>query len=70
MIKHTLDNRLDLEQEQERRWTYICAGREHNYHGTAVYWQHLSAWERFRGVHKDYDAEIDYRQQHEEVRGD
>jgi len=60
---------LDL-NEQERRWGYIRAGREHEYHGVAVHWKHLSVWERFRGVHKDYNAELDYKQKVEELRGD
>ncbi|KAK7700757.1 hypothetical protein SLS57_011981 [Botryosphaeria dothidea] len=60
---------LDL-KEQERRWTYIRAGREHDYHGIAVHPKHLSVWERFRGVGKYYDAEADYKQKIEELRGD
>lgn len=60
---------LDL-KEQERRWVCIRGGREHEYHGVAVHWKHLSVWERIRGVHKDYDAELDYRQKVEELRGD
>lgn len=60
---------LDL-KEQERRWACIREGREHEYHGVAIHWKHLSVWERFRGVHKDYDAELDYKQKVEELRGD
>jgi len=30
----------------------------------------LSVWERFRGVGKNYDAEIDYQQRVEEMRHD
>lgn len=60
---------LDL-QEQERRWQYIRAGREPDYHGVAVHPKHLSVWERFRGVGKYYDAELDYQQKIEEMRAD
>jgi hypothetical protein len=59
---------LDL-KEQERRWTYIRAGREHDYHGLAVNPKHLSVWERLRGVGKDYNPELDYQQKIEELRG-
>jgi hypothetical protein len=58
---------LDL-KEQERRWAFIRAGREHDYHGIAVHWKHLSWWERFRGQHKDYDAKLDYDQKIDEMR--
>lgn len=51
---------LDL-KEQERRWAYIRAGREKEYHGIAVHPQHLSMWERLRGVGKSYNAELDYQ---------
>lgn len=60
---------LDL-KEQERRWTYIRAGREQDYHGIAIHPKHLSVWERLRGVGKHYDAELDYQQKVEELRGD
>jgi hypothetical protein len=60
---------LDL-KEQERRWSYIRAGREHDYHGVAVHPKHLSLWERFRGVSKNYNAELDYQQKIEEMRGE
>jgi len=60
---------LDL-KEQERRWAYIRAGREHEYHGVAIHPKHLSVWERFRGVQKDYNAELDYKQKLEDLRGD
>lgn len=60
---------LDL-KEQERRWQFIRAGREHDYHGVAVHPQHLSVWERFRGAGKYYDAELDYKQRIEEMRGE
>ncbi|KAF1814648.1 MFS general substrate transporter [Eremomyces bilateralis CBS 781.70] len=60
---------LDL-KEQERRWRFIRAGREHEYHGTAIHWRHISWWERFRGVHKPYDAALDFAQKLEEMRAD
>ncbi|KAL9130749.1 MAG: hypothetical protein Q9217_001145 [Psora testacea] len=60
---------LDL-KEQERRWQFIRAGREHEYHGVAVHPKHLSWWERFRGVGRYYDADADYIQRIEEMRAD
>lgn len=60
---------LDL-KEQERRWQYIRAGRESDYHGVAVHPKHLSLYERLRGVGKYYDADLDYRQKIEEMRSD
>ena len=60
---------LDL-KEQERRWACIRDGREHDYHGIAIHPQHLSLWERFRGVGKHYDPEADYQQKIEEMRSD
>jgi len=60
---------LDL-KEQERRWAYIRAGREQDYHGVAVHPKHLSLWERIRGVGKYYNADLDYKQKIEEMRGD
>lgn len=60
---------LDL-KEQERRWAFIREGREHEYHGIAIHPRHLSYWERFRGVGKNYDAELDYQQRVEEMRGE
>lgn len=60
---------LDL-KEQERRWAFIRAGREKEYHGIAIHPQHLSLWERLRGVGKYYDADEDYRQRVEEMRAD
>jgi hypothetical protein len=58
---------LDL-KEQERRWNYIRAGPEQDYHGIAIHPQHLSLWERFRGIHKNYDPELDYNSKVEEMR--
>ena len=60
---------MDL-KEQERRWTYIRAGREHEYHGIAINPQHLSLWERFRGVHKNYNPDLDYAAKVEEMRAE
>lgn len=60
---------LDL-KEQERRWHFIRSGREEDYHGIAIHPKHLSLWERFRGVGKHYDADLDYKQKIEELRGE
>jgi Sugar (and other) transporter len=60
---------LDL-KEQERRWQYLRAGREHEYHGIAIHPQHLSLWERFRGVGKGYNADLDYKSKVDEMRKD
>ncbi|KAI9730477.1 MAG: hypothetical protein M1818_008172 [Claussenomyces sp. TS43310] len=60
---------LDL-KEQERRWMYIRSGREHEYHGVAVHPQHLSLWERFRGVGRYYDPELDYAAKMNDMRAD
>ncbi|PYH75859.1 MFS general substrate transporter [Aspergillus uvarum CBS 121591] len=60
---------LDL-KEQERRWQYIREGREQDYHGPAIHSKHLSVWERLRGVGKNYNAELDYKQKVEEFRAE
>jgi hypothetical protein len=60
---------LDL-KEQERRWAFIRAGKEKEYHGVAIHPKHLSFWERIRGVGKEYNAEADYAQRVEEMRAD
>ncbi|KAF2831526.1 MFS general substrate transporter [Ophiobolus disseminans] len=60
---------LDL-KEQERRWAFIRAGKEHDYHGIAIHWKHLSWWERFRGQHKGYDAAKDYAMKIQEMRAE
>ncbi|GAD93810.1 MFS phosphate transporter, putative [Paecilomyces variotii No. 5] len=60
---------LDL-KEQERRWQFIRSGRENEYHGPAVHPKHLSVWERFRGVGKNYNAELDYKMKVEEFRAE
>ncbi|KAL2070832.1 hypothetical protein VTL71DRAFT_13858 [Oculimacula yallundae] len=49
---------LDL-KEQERRWTYLRAGRGDEYHGIAVHPKHLSMWERWTGVGKSYNPDLD-----------
>jgi len=60
---------LDL-HEQDRRWKYMSEGRDNEYHGVAIHPMHLSLWERFRGVHKNYNPEADYKQRMEELRGE
>jgi Sugar (and other) transporter len=60
---------LDL-KEQERRWNYIREGREAEYHGIAIHPKHLSVWERFRGIGKHYDAQLDYEAKVAEMRAD
>ncbi|ANB13984.1 phosphate transporter PHO84 [Sugiyamaella lignohabitans] len=60
---------LDL-REQDRRFQFIREGRDHEYHGIAVHPQHLSLWERFRGVGKNYNPELDYKQKVDELRSD
>lgn len=60
---------LDL-KEQERRWNCIRDGREHEYHGPAIHPNHLSIWERLRGLGKNYNAELDYKQKVEEYRAE
>ncbi|KAK9454379.1 phosphate transporter PHO84 [Dipodascopsis uninucleata] len=58
---------LDL-MEQDRRWDFIRTGRSAEYHGIAIHPRHLSLWERMRGVHKNYNPELDYQQRVEELR--
>lgn len=60
---------LDL-KEQERRWQFIRAGRSDEYHGIAIHPKHLSLWERWRGVGRGYDPEMDYRQKISDLRKD
>ncbi|RFU30048.1 hypothetical protein B7463_g6276, partial [Scytalidium lignicola] len=60
---------LDL-KEQERRWQYIREGREKEYHGIAIHPQHLSLWERMRGIGKNYDPVADYQTKIQEVRAE
>lgn len=49
---------LDL-KEQERWWTCIRDNRASDYHGVAIHRQHLSLWERWHGVHKNYNPALD-----------
>lgn len=58
---------LDL-KEQERRWTYLTSGKDHEYHGVAVHPKHLSLWERLRGVGKHYDPNLDWKAKIEDMR--
>lgn len=60
---------LDL-KEQERRWQFIRTGRPDEYHGIAIHPKHLSLWEKWRGVGKGYDPEMDYRQKINDLRTD
>ncbi|KAF8855544.1 MFS general substrate transporter [Acephala macrosclerotiorum] len=60
---------LDL-KEQERRWAYLREGRGDEYHGIAVHPKHLSLWERFRGVGKSYDPELDRQQKIHDMRAE
>jgi hypothetical protein len=60
---------LDL-REQERRWQFIREGRENEYHGPAIHSKHLSAWERWMGKGKLYDAELDYKMKVSEFRAE
>lgn len=60
---------LDL-KEQERRWAFIRAGKDTEYHGIAIHWKHLSWWERYQGLHKGYDATKDYEMKIQELRAD
>jgi MFS family permease len=60
---------LDL-KEQERRWQYIREGRGHEYHGVAVHPHHLSVWERWRGIGKQYNPELDYQSKINDMRSD
>lgn len=58
---------LDL-KEQERRWAFIRAGRESDYHGIAIHPKHLSFWEKLRGVGKNYDPLLDRDSRIQELR--
>ena len=60
---------LDL-KEQERRWQYIRAGREADYHGAAINPKHLSFFEWLCGVGKNYDPALDYTQKVKEYRAE
>lgn len=58
---------LDL-KEQDRRFEYIRTGRANEYRGIAIHKQHLSMWEIMWGIHKNYDAEADYKLKVDEMR--
>lgn len=58
---------LDL-KEQDRRFEYIREGRAEEYCGIAIHPQHLSFWERIRGIGKNYDPESDYKKKVGEMR--
>ncbi|KAI6246920.1 putative inorganic phosphate transporter 1-6 [Erysiphe necator] len=58
---------LDL-SEQERRWTFIRAGKESEYHGIAIHSKHLSVWERICGIGKNYDPLLDRISRKEQLR--
>lgn len=58
---------LDL-ASLDRRWALIMEGRGDEYHGIAINPRHLSLWERFRGVGKNYNPELDYKQRVDEMR--
>lgn len=60
---------LDL-KEQERRWQFIRAGKESEYHGIAIHPKHLSLYERLTGVGKSYDPDLDYKQKIDDMRYD
>ncbi|KAI1470210.1 MFS general substrate transporter [Daldinia caldariorum] len=60
---------LDL-KEQERRWQYILDGRENEYHGIAIHPQHLSLWERWTGVGKNYHPDLDMKAKIKDMRAD
>lgn len=60
---------LDL-HEQDRRWRFIMEGRGDEYHGVAINPMHISWWERFRGVGKNYNPEADFKQRVDEMRAD
>ncbi|ORY62315.1 major facilitator superfamily domain-containing protein [Pseudomassariella vexata] len=60
---------LDL-KEQERRWQYILQGREQDYHGVAIHPKHLSVWERWMGVGKNYYPDMDMKAKIEDIKGE
>ncbi|KAI0176363.1 MFS general substrate transporter [Hypoxylon sp. FL1284] len=51
---------LDL-KEQERRWQYILNDNHDEYHGIAIHPHHLSLWERWTGVGKNYHPDLDMK---------
>ncbi|KAI0125722.1 major facilitator superfamily domain-containing protein [Xylariales sp. AK1849] len=60
---------LDL-KEQERRWQYILEGRESEYHGIAIHPKHLSLWERWMGVGKQYHPDMDLKTKIRDLKAD
>lgn len=59
---------MDL-REQERYWSFVRAGRQHDYHGIAVHPRHLSLFERVvLKRHLQYDAEKDRDMKIQELR--
>ncbi|KAI1828018.1 MFS general substrate transporter [Xylaria intraflava] len=60
---------LDL-KEQERRWQYILEGRAEEYHGIAIHPQHLSLWERWTGVGKNYHPGLDMKAKIRDLRSE
>ncbi|KAF3175513.1 hypothetical protein TWF225_002741 [Orbilia oligospora] len=60
---------LDL-AEQERRWRYIRQGRGDEYCGVAVHSNHLSVWERWMGIGKQYNPAKDYKMRIAEMRAE
>lgn len=60
---------LDL-KEQERRWSYILEGRDSDYHGIAIHPAHLSLWERWMGVGKNYHPDLDMKAKIRDMRTD
>ncbi|KAI6093884.1 MFS general substrate transporter [Hypoxylon rubiginosum] len=60
---------LDL-KEQERRWQYILEGRDNEYHGIAIHPQHLSLWERWMGVGKNYHPDLDMKAKIRDLRAE
>ncbi|KAI1266863.1 hypothetical protein F5Y18DRAFT_380703 [Xylariaceae sp. FL1019] len=60
---------LDL-KEQERRWQYILAGKADEYHGIAIHPRHLSLWERWMGVGKNYHPGLDMKAKIRDMRAD
>ncbi|KAI0889882.1 MFS general substrate transporter [Annulohypoxylon maeteangense] len=60
---------LDL-KEQERRWQYILEGRDSEYHGIAIHPAHLSLWEQWMGVGKNYHPDLDMKAKIRDMRTD
>ena len=45
-------------------------GRPNEYHGVAIHPQHLSVWERWMGVSKNYHPELDTKQKIQDIRSE